>query len=493
MLNLSIPVGGLTIKGKSLYSPQASGLKGVIAHSTLRISNGSIGAAVTQAATEKAKTNNLSLSFTESLLKALNEAAKRNEEEKKRTDEERAELARAVAEAADEARKSFGYSESNRFMAQVLSATEGGVTEERLSGAVADFVRSVKSRALEAMRDPSTRNPESESCDKVLGKLSDFVSYLNDGAEGSDKLSLSAQINKHYGRAALAEEEQKKFTEDGAWVSDKELREEEEARNKAAALSAFVITKDEVGAEVVSEAVSFLSDTVSSQKAASILSDLKAGEDIFDAVDKVRSVLAEEDRAEAEAAQTESEAASAGGPALPTAETAALSGSDAAKVLGEAVKSAQKSALFDKFLENYFLTEINKTIQTNAETEKRLSASVSFSTGITCSFGTIGLKSWPGLLGSRSSGLSVSIGFEREFVISSGEDGKIEAKFTQSVKIEASFNTRKAASPAPGLAAAATLAQAKALEASYTLGKVNSGNSGTASAIKSGWLLSSVI
>jgi hypothetical protein len=425
------------------------------------------------------------LSFADAILKTLNEAEKKLEAEKRRSAEDKAELAKSLAETADEIRNIFGYAEANQFMATVLTATEQGVSENRLASAVNQFLSAVRNTALTSMAKRGLTDEEAVKANSALKKLDKLIDYLNKGNEESSKpKSLAEAINKYFGGADLPEEEKKLFTADFRFVSEKELKKEaeEEAKNKAAQLAAFVITKAEVGPEAIEAAVNYLSDEVSSQKAASILADLKDDGDIFEAVDEVRSVLAEEDSEASKGAD---------------AATGALaSGSSAAKLLNEAVRSAGKSALFNQFLDNYFLTQVNKTIQNNTETANRLKTSLSFKTGIEYSFGAIGINSWPGLAVVHSTGVSVSIGFEREFSVSVDKDNKIEAKFTQSVKIEASF--KSSASTLLGgsslLAAATYLTLAQALEARYTSGKIAS-NSGfqSASSMRGSYLLSSVV
>jgi hypothetical protein len=476
MINYSIPIGGLNIKGRSLYASPAIGLKNTISHSTLKIGNGSIGTKITSVVTEEKKTSQLSLSFADSLMKNLTVANKLLEDEKKRSEEEKEALVKSVAETAEQVKKTFGYAEANRFMALVLTSTETGFSEDRLASAVTEFLNSVKSKALSAMSSPAANKKESGNADKLLKDLDGFVDFLNEGAVGAeDSLSLASAMNVYYGRGKAELEDKKFFTDDLRFITRRELADEE-AKNKAAALAAFVITKEEVGAEVIDAAVNYLSTTVASEQAAKILEDLKEDDDIFDAVDEVRSILLRED---------ENVAASA----APAEEK---SGADV--VLGAAVKGAAKSSLFNQFLESYFLQEVNKTIQKNDEVGARFTKVASQKLGVEYSFGTVGISSWPGLIGAQGVGVSFSIGFEREFSISVDKDNKIETKFTQSVKFEASFKTSSLVTVGTSgvFAAAHYLTLAKNLESRYTSARVASNNP-TPANLRSSYLLSTVI
>jgi hypothetical protein len=484
MISSPIQIGGLYVKGKSLYTQANVGVKGTLSHTTLKIGNGSISTKVTSVATEEAKTNYLSLSFADSLIKNLTIANNLLEEEKKRAEEDKKKLANSLVETAEEVRKVFGYAEANRFMATVITATETGFSEDRLAGAVTDFLNSVKGKAFGTMTKSGVTDAESATADQTLGKLSSFLVFLNNGsAEGKNSTSLASAMNIFFGREYSEEDDKKFFSADLKWTSAREQKTDEEAKNKAAALAAFIITREELGAEVIDAAVNYLSTTVASQQAAKILDDLKQDDDVFDAVDQVRSVLSEEDESAGILAETDAGAAAV-----------AVSGGKAGQVLNEAVKSASKSALFNQFLDNYFLEQINKTIQNNQTTGGRLTTVASQKIGVEYSFGTIGLTAWPGLVGVSTSGVSVSIGFEREFSISVGKDNKIETKFSQSLKIEASFTTSSVVTigSTGAFAAASYLTLAQSLEKSYISGKVGSNNQ-TPVGLRSSYLLSTLI
>ncbi|MDR2338676.1 MAG: hypothetical protein LBF40_00840 [Deltaproteobacteria bacterium] len=520
-----INIGGLSIKGKSLYSTSSVGVKSAIGNSVLKIANGYIGTKVSATATQEAKTNYLSLSFRDSLLRNLNVANQLIADNKKKSEEQKEKLVDSVVAAAEEIRKSFGYAEANRFMAMVLTTTESDVTEARLASAMTEFLTVVKDKALSTLASAGVTEEVSAEADKTLGKLQDFVVYLNNGSEDSKTgLSVASAMNEYFGRGQAADEDKRIFTDGLEWLSANEVAAAEAASN-----ASFVITKAELATEALEETVTFLTEQVASEKAAAVIVSLKEDEDIFDAVDEVRTILAEEDDEEAKEAGTNAqtdastavaasatEALSATNAAAAAAAAAAvavssgaaddgkiaesdagatISGSNAAKVLDAAVKAATKSALFDMFLENYFLAEINKTIQNDKNVGGRLTTVVSSKIGVGFEIGSVGISTWPGLFASRGTGLSVSVGFEREFSISVGKDNKVETKFTQSVKIEATFRSAPTYGIGSGgaLVAAGLLTLANSLETRYLAGRIATNNTTTPSAIRSSYLLSSLV
>lgn len=473
MINLSIASGGL-IKNHSLYTPSSLSIKNTLSQSTLRIGGESIGNKVSSGVSEETKSSQLTLSFAESLLKNLTAANALLDDANKRSEEKKAELVNSIVATAEEIQKTFGTAEATRFMALTLTATESSFTEEKLTSAFTEFFSSVKAKAQTVLTKADATVEETNEAQAVLTKLDNFLVFLN-GDENDDSASVALTINKYFGRTSASEDDEKFFTAEFKWMSNREIREEEEAKKAAQALATFVILKEELDPEAIETATYFLAETLASSNAAKVLEELEEDEDIFTAVDEVRSVLQEEDES-----------------ALPTTIEVATE-SVSTKVLDEAVKSATKSALFNEFLNNYFLAEINKTLATKEEVGGRFTKIASFKTGVEFSFGTTSIASWPGFVAAQSTGVSISIGFEREFSISTGKDNKIKAKFSQSLKIETSFHSTSVLAVGSGVYAAGishTLAQQ--LESRYTVGKITS-NSNVGQSFRSSYLLSSVV
>ncbi|MDR2405550.1 MAG: hypothetical protein LBE27_04170 [Deltaproteobacteria bacterium] len=499
-MSLSIPIGGL-VKNPLLFSSTNVSIKNTLSNSTLKI--GSIGVKVTSGATEETKTSLLTLSFTESLLKNLETANAILDEENKRVNKEKERLAKAIVDTAAEVEKNYGKAEATKFMAMVLTNTETTVTESRLAGAVSEFLLSIKTKAESELA--SAKNAEeTKEAEKALEKLKGLRDYIN-GEGDDDNDGLAAAINSYFGREKVADDDKKSFTEDFVWISANELKAQQEAEKEKEAYPSFYIAKGELDNEVYIIATNYLSETVRSVEATTVFQNLEDDDDIFDAVDQVRSILEKEDEEASgtivsQSSETEKEEAAEAvkvAAALPTtAESATVNtvSSNAVKVFEAAVNAQTKSALFNQFLNNYFLTEINNTISENKEVGERLTHTISFSTGVEYSFGTVGISSWPGLVAVQSQGLSISVGFEREFSISVGKDNKIETKFSQSLKVEASFKSSTVIATGGGvIAAGAYLTLAQELESRYTAGKISVGTFNTGQAVRSSYLLSSVI
>ncbi|MDR1041357.1 MAG: hypothetical protein LBR80_14600 [Deltaproteobacteria bacterium] len=484
MLNLTTPVGGLNIKSGSLYGgPSFNQFQTRLKNSALKIEmpKADTGAAGSKAAGD-AK-GGLAKNFAASLLANLVAADKLAEERNRHSDEENATLVRAVTDFVDETKSLFGEAEANRLMANLILATDGAVTESRVAVAVTEFLGKIKGEAMGAYSMAGAAQETLDKASDKLDKISEAVAFLNDGPSGYETVSVARALNDYFGEERALEEDKKLFTQDLKWISAAEAA-------GSAAAGELVILKSELGDAAVTAAADYLANELAAEEAARILTELKEDEDVLDAVDRVREKLAAMDKAAAAAAGESAAAASiAVGAAAAAADEAqetkagyTVSEAVARAAIQGAVKgsaeAASKSATFDEYLQKTMTMEINRAVKEEQKLADRLLGLASLKLGVDLltSSSSVTLGGWPGLGIVHSTGFSVSVGYKREFSVSIGSDGKIEAGMSESVEFSASFTSVTAVGIGVGfgtaLAAAATLDLAKSLEHSYSNGRI---------------------
>jgi hypothetical protein len=118
-------------------------------------------------------------------------------------------LAESLTAAAQEIKNSFGREKADEFLAQILKATEAGVSEPALTNAAADFFARIKTESFD---QPA-----------LLKKLEEMKSFLNGGLELAlepgrleDKLQpgevpgLSLSLNNYFGHEPVRQEDSEK-------------------------------------------------------------------------------------------------------------------------------------------------------------------------------------------------------------------------------------------------------------------------------------------
>ncbi|MDR2461308.1 MAG: hypothetical protein LBE38_11130, partial [Deltaproteobacteria bacterium] len=434
MLDYSIPIGGLNIKSGSLYGATEKKASFKLKNSVLKIDTPKTGV-LADALNKDKSAGSLAKNFETTLLSHLVKANNKVGE-KKHTDEENEALVGSVVSLVKEVSDEFGDSEANRLMAKILVNTEGGVTENRVVAALGEFFKNIKSTNLGIIANPLSATETGQNANEVLEKLDKIVTFLNDGPnideeDGASVLSVANLLNSYFAPDRVNEEDKKKFTIDFDYLSEKEQKEDQEAKVQLQEQLEFVLTKAELGAENVALTVQYLSENLDSEEAAALVGDLDEEADIFAAVEKVRSYLEKldsEDKAKAQSQETASAATS----------TLASQGS-LNKLVSEVVTGAGKKALFDGFLNSFLVNQIDRIVKEDEKVGSRVSAQLSSKVGYEVGIGNFTLVGWPGTGVVSGAGVSVSIGFQSEVSLSVTEDNKIESSISQTVKISASF------------------------------------------------------
>ncbi|MDR3153461.1 MAG: hypothetical protein LBW85_04125 [Deltaproteobacteria bacterium] len=514
MLNYATPLGGLNIKAGSLYGgPVVNRVQHRLENSVLKIETQKPGSEAAYSKTATDGKSTLAKTFAASLLANILAADRAADEKSRHSEEESAALVKSVAGLVGEVKESFGDAEANRLMANLLLATDGAVSENRIAGTIADFLAKLKEQALGDLRSPASGEETLEKAKELLDSVYAAVDYLNNGdGEGEEGGSLTAALNGYFGKSRI-DEELKSFTYDLKWISAAEAAAEaaaaaaEAAEGSAeAALAArpeLYVLKSELGQATVDAAVSYLTEELAAKAAAGILADLREDEDLLEAVDKVRERLEAMDRAADEAAgesgagaaaiavtlaasEASGDEGAAGYTLSESAARAAVQGAAAA-----AAKSASKKDAFDEYLRTTMTMELNRAVKEDARLAERLQKLVSLQTGLELlAASSISIGSWPGLGVVHSTGFSVSVGWKREFSVSVDDEGKVKAGMSESVQFSASFTSTTvvgvgfgygsgAAAVGAALTAAASLDLAKSLEQSYSQARIGANRAGT--------------
>jgi hypothetical protein len=455
MLDYGVTLGGLNIKTGSLYgsgSNKTKSLQFKLQNSSLIIGNKKV-SGTGSALSDKETAGTLARNFKASLLANLVISNNLSVSKDKHTDEENEALAESVTSLVTEVKEEFGDSEANRLMAKILLNTEGGVTENRVTAAIGEFFKSIKDEAMATLGSTGASEESYAKADATLGKLERMVSFLNYGdsekttEDGEESNSLSKALNAYFGKERTSDADKKIFSSNFEFLTLKEIEAlkgvSEEEKEEEDTVE-FILTKAELGDSAINGAISYLSETLSSEEAANILINLEEDGDVLAAVEEARSYLASLDKEEEEEEKKE-ESSIASGKASEAATSVAASATksdeaEAAKIVTEVVKASGKKALFDEFLNSSFVKEINKAVQESESVGGRLKSLVSSKIGYEVGVSSLSVVGWPGTGGVISaSGVSVSIGYEREFTISVSEDNKIEASSKETIKISASF------------------------------------------------------
>ncbi|MDR2613692.1 MAG: hypothetical protein LBG06_13090 [Deltaproteobacteria bacterium] len=495
MLDFTTPIGGLNIKAGSLYGGSfVSRAQNRLQNSVLKIDvpRAEVQTGAGQAADEGRK-GQLARNFAASLLANLVAADRVAEEKNRHGGEENEGLVRAVADFADEARELFGDAEANRFMANVLLSTDGAVTETRIAAAAIEFLGKIKGQALGTLAGAGASGESQEKALELLRKVGEAVTFLNDGPRGDGEGSVAAALNGYFGKERVSDEDRKQFTQELQWLSAAE-------QAGAEAATELVISRAELGDPALDAAVAYLTEELAAAEAAKILQDLKDEEDVLEAVDRVREKLASMDEAY-EAARAEGATAAA---SAVVAAAAAASAGDAAEereqgytvsdssaqaavkgAVEASVKSSSKRDIFDEYLQKTMANELNRAIKEDERLSERLRNLASMKLGVDLlTSSTISVGGWPGLGFVHTAGVSVSVGWKREYSLSVNSDGKIEAGMSESVEFSATFSTGIAVGVGLGglygaYAASTTLDLARTLEHSYSQGRIGTNRTST--------------
>ncbi|MDR2353855.1 MAG: hypothetical protein LBF22_12025 [Deltaproteobacteria bacterium] len=463
MLNYQIPIGGLKINGQALYSPgKLSSSENKISKSVLKIPNGTLGAVTSPNSGNEKKVSTLEKNFANNLLKTLTIENNKLGSLKKHSDEENQLLVESISLTVKEVEEKFGKKEATRLMATIVTSLEGGVTEGRLVGGISQFFSTLSDAAYGTLKRQGAADEDITEAENTLAKLENMVFFLNEGSgteEDSHQNALSVVLNDYFGRKDSPEEERRSFTSEFTFLSPNEIARaslQQEAREELE----FYLTKEELGEEALSQTKAYLSETLGNAEAAKIIDAVQEGADIFSAVASVREYLSTSE-SEVVTSKTDSE----------EKEVLGVS-SNLGALATEVVKSASQKALFDEFLNTYLINEVNRVIQEDEKVGSRFKKLVSQTSGQTVT-SVVGLSliSWPGI--GVASGVSLSIGYEKSFSVSTNENNQIEAKVSQKISVTLSMGTAIVGPGVGLLASGYYLETAKESEFRYTKGGIS--------------------
>ncbi len=317
---------------------------------------------------QKEEKLNVSDRFTETLLSRL--ANIQDETGAKKTPEDSQKLVNSITATIEEIRKKFGQEAANRAMADILTGTEKNMTADAIAGAVSGVLKGLSEASEETIKDPSATKEQYEAALKTKEQLQEFVKKLNEAnsnEDGSGNSGLNGALSSYFG---LSAESQKNFTDDYSWASPIK----DGISSEGGSYKAFAMSVKEFGRAPLQEFADYLRSEVGSEEAAKYIEGLSDGEDVFDAVDRVRNILLENTHV------TE-----------PDAESIRRFGASFPQRAGEGVEQLGK---VNRYLAENMVDAANESIRGSAEIKARLQAATAYDSDRNQS-DTYGLYTWP--------------------------------------------------------------------------------------------------
>ena len=268
--------------------------------SGLRIAGAPVGEQPMQEATSATanatneKYSNAAKNFSTELFSRLKQAQNNNPNSLKNAKDAQ-DLVDSITTSIDEIKTQFGQEAANQAMAEILTSTESGVSSSRIAGAISEVLRGISAANQAVLNSDHLTGERYEEAKKIDQQLTDFVEYLN-SKENYDQvderpLGLSLALNDYFGDANLQEKDQKIFDANFEWLTVKEIEAKKAEDDDKDCLKLSV---KELGQDAVNKIATFLRDELGNKEAASYIANLSEDDDIFKAVDHVRTMMFED-------------------------------------------------------------------------------------------------------------------------------------------------------------------------------------------------------
>ncbi|UQZ91384.1 hypothetical protein C4J81_18980 (plasmid) [Deltaproteobacteria bacterium Smac51] len=324
----------------------------------------------------EAANKNVAQNFESTLMRRLTKARNEAEADEK-TPEELEAMMGSIMDTVKEVKKEFGNETANQLMAEILTGTEKGVSGDRIAGAVSTVLKGIKNSNNAVINKSDVTADELAKAEELNKKLESFVGFLNKGDADEEGGSLNSALNSYFGFSKMAEDDQKNFGDDFAWLSANQIRANEQSTGQSQQCG---ITVEEFGRENLAELVDFLRNDLGDEKAAQYIETLGDEDDIFDAVDQLCQTFREDSQ-------------EVGGVNAETGEIVLN------HLEGQGIEKMQK---LGQFLNHNMVDKVNEVIRTNDDVRQRFltEAGVAPEDAGSVPEG-FGITAWPGEFGGR--------------------------------------------------------------------------------------------